>query len=159
MNLKACLQKNGVEFEFIDKIETHTAKDAAKAIDITLDNIIKTLLFIDENREPLIAIVRGDCHVSRKKLQKALNLKKAMPAKKRFASKITGYPPGGIPPVCHKKKLRSLIDRLVLEKEELYCGGGSRKKLVKLKTKDIARLSNGIVCDIIISSKKELSED
>jgi len=69
MNLKAYLIRSGVEFEFFEKNETHTAEAAAKSLDVPLEKIVKSIVFIDENKLPLLAIVRGDQHVSRKKLQ------------------------------------------------------------------------------------------
>jgi len=32
--------------------------------------------------------------------------------------------------------------------ETVYCGGGSRDKLLELKTSDIVRLNNAIIADI-----------
>ncbi|MFH7836228.1 MAG: YbaK/EbsC family protein, partial [Candidatus Aenigmatarchaeota archaeon] len=64
------------------------------------------------------------------------------------AEEISGYPPGGTPSVGHKTKMKVIIDKSVLNYETVYCGGGSRDKLLELKTSDIIRLNNAIIADI-----------
>ena len=66
------------------------------------------------------------------------------------AEAATGYPTGGIPPVGHKKKLPVFLDKGVVSQEFVWCGGGARTKLVRLKTEDIVRLSEAAICDISI---------
>ncbi len=150
MNLKAYLICVEIEFEFFEKKATHTAEAAAKSLGVPLNKIVKSIIFVDENKLPLLAIIRGDQHVSRKALQQALNVKKATIASQKIAEQVTGYPTGGIPPIGHKNPLRTVIDPLVLENEFIWAGGGTRKKMVKLKTSDILLLSKALVKDITI---------
>ena len=150
MNLKAYLIRIGVEFEFFEKKETHTAEAAAKSLSVPLDKIIKSIIFVDEKKSPLLAIVCGDQYVSRKKLQQVLGLKKAKTASQKIAEQTTGYPTGGIPPIGHRNPLRTVIDPLVLENEFIWAGGGTRKKMVKLKTSDVLLLSKALVKDITV---------
>lgn len=156
MNLKAYLIRAKIDFEFFEKQETHTAEAAAKALGVSLDRIIKSIVFVDENNSPLLAIVRGDQHVSRKLFQQVLNVKKAKIASRKFAEHITGYPTGGIPPIGHKNQLKTVVDPLVLEHMFMWAGGGTRKKMVKLITADILRLSKALVRDITV--KKDESD-
>ena len=150
MNLKAYLIRLGVEFEFFEKKETHTAETAAKSLGVPLSKILKSIIFIDENKVPLLAIVRGDQHVSRMKLQHVFNLKKVKIASQKIAEQTTGYPTGGIPPIGHKNPLRTVIDPLVLVNEFIWAGGGTRKKMVKLRTSDILQLSKAQVSEISV---------
>jgi Cys-tRNA(Pro) deacylase len=150
MNLKAYLIREDLNFEFFEKKETHTAETAAKSLGVPLNKILKSIIFVDENKLPLLAIVRGDQHVSRKKLQHIFHLKKAKIASQKIAEQTTGYPTGGIPPIGHKNPLRTAIDPLVLENEFIWAGGGTRKKMVKLKTSDIVLLSKALVKDITV---------
>ena len=150
MNLKAYLIRAKIDFEFFEKQETHTAEAAAKALGVSLDRIIKSIVFVDENNSPLLAIVRGDQNVSRKKLQQALNVKKAKIASQKAAEHITGYPTGGIPPIGHKNVLKTVIDPLVLENTFMWAGGGTRKKMVKLRTSDILQQSKAQVSEISV---------
>lgn len=150
MNLTAFLRQSKIEFQFLEKRSTHHATEASMATDIPLDRIMKTLVFINQDSKPLIAMVRADCNVSRHKLEACSHSKSVKLASDEIAEKITGYPTGGIPPVGHKKKLPVYLDQRVLSNEYAWCGGGVRTRLVKLKVQDIIRLASPKVCDIAI---------
>ena len=148
MNLTAYLIQNKLEFEFIEKKSTHHTSEAATAAQLPLDSILKTLVFIDENSRPVVAIVRGDRNVSRHKLESVVGCKSLKLASEDVAMKVTGYATGGIPPVGHKRRLPVFMDREVLERGYVWCGGGTRTRLVKLKVEDIIRLDEPVICDI-----------
>ena len=104
MNLVAFLRQNKIDFEFIEKKSTHHASEASQATDIPLNEIIKTLVFVDQDLKTLVAIVRADCTVSRHKLESCSGSRSVHIASNEVAERATGYPTGGIPPVGHKKK-------------------------------------------------------
>jgi len=41
-----------------------------------------------------------------------------------------------------------VIDKSLLEYETIYCGGGSRKRLLELRTEDVIRLNDAVVAEI-----------
>ena len=151
MNLTAFLIKNGVEFEFLRRKSTRHAVEASRATGIALDNIVKTIVFVDQDSNPLIAIIRADRNVSRHKLQSCSGSKSVRLASEETAERVTGYPTGGIPPMGHRKKLPVFLDEEALAHQYVWCGGGTRTRLVKLMTQDIIRLSNPKICDISVS--------
>ncbi|MFC1915348.1 aminoacyl-tRNA deacylase [Chloroflexota bacterium] len=65
-----------------------------------------------------------------------------------IAKAVIGYATGGIPPVGHKKKLPVFIDVGVMKREYVWCGGGARSKLVRLRTEDIVKLNAAKICDL-----------
>ncbi len=148
MNLVAFLRQNKIKFEFIEKKATHHAAEASLTTDIPLDEIVKTLVFVDQDSKSLIAIVRADCTVSRHKLESCSGSRSVRIASNEIAERVTGYPTGGIPSVGHKNKLPVYVDNKVLENEYIWCGGGARTKLIKLKVSDIICLLSPKLCDI-----------
>ena len=148
MNLAAFLASNKVEFEFMEKRATHHAADAAEASGLPLSGIVKSLVFINQDGRPLLAVVLADTDVSRHKLERCSSSKSVRLASDVVAKAATGYPTGGIPPVGHKKKIPVYIDQRVMRRDYVWCGGGARSKLVKLKTSDIARLTAATVGDL-----------
>jgi len=148
MNLSAFLVSHKVYFEFLKKRPTRHASEASQASGVRLSEIVKTIVFIDQDARPIIAIISGDRNISRHKLERCSNSKSVRLAPDDTAQAATGYPTGGIPPVGHKKKLPVFLDRGLLGQEYVWCGGGARSKLVKLKTEDIVRLNAAAVCDL-----------
>ncbi len=148
MNLRAFLVRNKVQFEFLDKRATHHALEASQASGIPLQEIVKTIVFVNQDLKPLIAVVRADRNISRHKLQRCSSSKSVRLAPNYIAEAVTGYRTGGIPPVGHKKKVPVFLDEEVLSHEYVWCGGGAKTKLVRLRTEDIVKLSAPTVCDI-----------
>jgi Cys-tRNA(Pro) deacylase len=150
MNLTAFLVSHKVYFEFLKKQATRHATEASRVSGLALDEIVKTIVFVDQGTRPLIAIVSGDRNVSRHKLERCSYSKSVRLASDAEAEAATGYPPGGIPPVGHKKRLPVFLDDGLVHQPYLWCGGGARSKLVRLKTADVIKLSRATVCDIAI---------
>ena len=148
MNLAAFLVSHKVGFEFLKKRPTRHAAEASQASGVRLNEIVKTIVFIDQDARPIIALISGDRNASRHKLEQRSSLKSVRLAPDDIAQAATGYPTGGIPPVGHKKKLPVFLDEGLLIQEYVWCGGGARSKLVKLKTEDIVRLNAATVCDL-----------
>lgn len=149
-NLTGFLVANEIEFEFLEKKVTHHVHEASLASGISPGDLVKTIVFLDQNSKPLIAVVLGDQNVSRHKLQELSKSKTVRVAPDEIAQSMTGYPTGGIPPVGHRRRIPVFIDNRVMSRGYVWAGGGCRTKLVKLKTADIARISNATVGDIVI---------
>jgi Cys-tRNA(Pro) deacylase len=148
MNLNAFLVSHKVEFEFMEKRATHHATEAAEASGLPLSEIVKSIVFVDQDDRPLLAVVLADTDVSRHKLEHGSGSKSVRLATDAAAKAATGYPTGGIPPVGHKTKMPVYIDQRVMHRDYVWCGGGAKSKLVRLKTADIARLTAATVGDL-----------
>jgi Cys-tRNA(Pro) deacylase len=145
--LKEYLEKNGVEAKFYEFNEhTITVESAARQLNITADKIVKSIVFIDQDGKPLLAIVSGDKRVDEKKLAQASNSQQVRIAKAREVEKFTGYKIGELPPVGHS--LRTFIDSNVMKLDKVIGGGGSTHSLIEMSPNDIVKLTNAKVCDI-----------
>jgi Cys-tRNA(Pro)/Cys-tRNA(Cys) deacylase len=150
MNLTAYLKANGAEFEFVEKATTHHASEASRASGIPLDQIAKTIVFADDTGSLVVAVVSGSHMVSRHKLETCSGRRKLDVAADAVAEKATGFPTGGIPPVGHRRQLPVYLDSQVARMDHVWCGGGTRTRLVRLRTADVLRLARAQVCDIAI---------
>lgn len=148
MDLEEYLKKEGVWYKFVDKPETiHTADAAAKA-GIELNRVTKALVLLDQDKNPILAIIPGDCKLSFSKVIEAIGAKKVRMVPFEEAEKYSGYLPGATPMVHHKVKMKVVLDKKLVQYESVYGGGGERTKLLELKTDDVVRLNNAIVADI-----------
>lgn len=148
IDLEKYLKEKKVWYRFIEKAETIHTADAAKAAGLELSRVTKNLVSQTDKGDYVLIIVPGDKRVNLKEAAKALSVKniKLLPFEK--AEKISGYPPGGTPSIGHKTKMKTLFDESLLKYETLYCGGGSRNKLLEMKTNDIIKLSDAIIAKI-----------
>jgi prolyl-tRNA editing enzyme YbaK/EbsC (Cys-tRNA(Pro) deacylase) len=95
-----------------------------------------------------LLIVSGDRRVSLRRAAEALNTRNIQLLPFSETESVSGYPPGATPSVHHKTPMTVVLDRDLLTHETIFCGGGSRDKLVELRTQDILRLNNAVVADI-----------
>ena len=148
MDLESFLRENGLWYRMIPKPETVHTADAAKATGIGLHRITKNLVSVTNSGEHVMLIVPGDRKVDLNKAADALDVRRVSLVPFDQAANISGYPPGGTPSVGYKTKMRTVIDESLLEHETVYCGGGSRDRLVELKIADVVRLNDAVVATI-----------
>jgi len=146
--LKRYLDQTGIWHRFIKKKETIHTADAAKAAGLDLHQVTKNLVSKTDEGEPVLLIIPGDKKVRLKSAAKALGVRRVSLVSFEEAERISGYPPGGTPSIGHKTKMRTVIDKSLLHYETIYCGGGSRDRLLQLRTEDVIRLSNAIIAEI-----------
>ena len=146
--LKRYLKQAGVWHRFIKKKETIHTADAAEAAGLDLHRVTKNLVSKTDEGEPVLLIIPGDKRVRLKSAAKALGARRVSLVSFEEAEEISGYPPGGTPSVGHKTKMRTVIDKSLLEYETIYCGGGSRDRLLELRTEDVIKLNNAVVAEI-----------
>ena len=142
------LEGNRIWHRFISKEKTIHTADAAKAAGVELHRLTKNLVSKSDRDENVLLIVPGDRKVDLRSAAEALSVRRVHLVSFAEAEKVSGYPPGATPSIGHRTPMRTVIDRSLLECETIYCGGGSRDRLVELRTKDIIRLSNAIIADI-----------
>jgi Cys-tRNA(Pro)/Cys-tRNA(Cys) deacylase len=148
MNLESYLKRKNIWYLFIQKPETIHTADAAVVAGIELRKITKNLVCETSEREYVLLIIPGDRRVNLKRVAEVLKVRNVHLVPFEEAEEISGYPPGGTPSVGHKAKIRVVIDKSILGYETVYCGGGTRDRLLELRTRDILRLNNATIAEI-----------
>lgn len=148
MDLEAELERLSLWHRFIEKAETVHTTDASDATGIPLHRITKNLISETSMGERVLLVVPGDRKVDLKAAAEALGVTnvKLYPFSK--AHEVSGYPPGGTPTVGLKEKLRTVIDSETAEMETFYCGGGSRDRLVELRSDQVIEATGAVVAPI-----------
>ena len=148
MSLEVYLKENGVWHRFVEKQETVHTADASQATGIDLHRITKNLVSVTDMGEHVVLIVPGDRRVNLKEAAKALGVKNVRLMPFDQSEPISGYPPGGTPSLGYKTKMRVVLDRELEGFPTFYCGGGSRYRLLEVKSADVIRLNGAIVAQI-----------
>ena len=125
-----------------------TAKDAAIALGCDVGAIVKSLLFKTGDNFTL-CLVAGDKRCSLNKLKKIKNIKDISMASPEEVKTQTGYTIGGVSPVGHLNKLEIFIDKSLERFNKLFAAAGHPNCVFKINFKDIQKITNGKVEDII----------
>ncbi|MFH1440050.1 MAG: YbaK/EbsC family protein [Candidatus Woesearchaeota archaeon] len=139
--LKNFLLDNKIQGEHLSFNQScHSVEDAAKAVNAKADDFVKNICMIDSNGNLIVAIVKGEDRASTSRVEKALNISRPRIATPKEILQKTGYPCGGTPSFGYEAKF--LIDLRVMEKFDVYSGGGSENSLVKISTKELQKANN-----------------
>lgn len=102
--------------------------------------IIKTLIMEDENRNPLIILMHGDCQVSTKELARQIGVKSVNPCNPDIANKHSGYLVGGTSPFGTRRSMPVFMEESILELPKIYINGGKRGFLVGIDPREVVRV-------------------
>ena len=125
-----------------------TAQDAAKALDCNVGAIVKSLLFRTGD-DFILCLVAGDKRCSLNKLKKLKDKKDILMASPGEVKTQTGYTIGGVSPVGHLEVIEIIIDNSLERFNELFAAAGHPNCVFKINFKDIQKITNGKVEDII----------
>ena len=125
-----------------------TAKDAAIALGCDVGAIVKSLLFKTGDNFTL-CLVAGDKRCSLNKLKKIKDEKDISMASPEDVKTQTGYTIGGVSPIGHLEKIEIIIDNSLKRFNELFAAAGHPNCIFKINFKDIQKITNGKVEDII----------
>ena len=125
---------------------TLTVGDAARALAVNTDQIIKSLVFHIDGK-PLLVINNGLARVDRRKLAAHLGVgrKKVKFASPDTAFTLTGFVVGSMPPFGHKQKLPTLVDTAVTRLDIIYGGGGDIDAMMRLMPAELLKVSQAEV--------------
>ena len=130
--------------------ETPTVPAAAAALNVTVDEIVKTVIFLIEET-PYAIIANGVRRVDPRKLAARFGVsrKKVKLADADSVTALTGYLPGAVPPVGHRQKLPVLMDQMVRRHEVIYAGGGGIAAMLRVRSEDLWRHTDAELLSVL----------
>jgi prolyl-tRNA editing enzyme YbaK/EbsC (Cys-tRNA(Pro) deacylase) len=126
---------------------TPTAAAAARAVGCTRAEIVKSLVFVCDER-PLLALVPGDKRADATRLTAAAGARYARVARPEEVVAATGFEPGAVAPFPAPNVSRVFMDRSFLQHELVWIGAGSDRHMAGLAPADLARLAKAEVADL-----------
>lgn len=122
---------------------THTAQEAAAAIGCDVGAIVKSLVFLADDK-PLLVLVSGPNRLDADKLGKELGADITKSDAKRVKEE-TGFSIGGVPPFGHTTPLRTVIDPDLLTHDQLWAAAGTGTAVFPLAPDSLVELTRGEV--------------
>lgn len=101
--------------------------------------VIRSIVFRLAQDEYVMALMAGADQISWGALRKYLGVSRVTTATPDELRQVTGYEIGAVAPFGLSKPMRVLIDKSVLEPEEVSLGSGVRGTTVILKSSDLHR--------------------
>ena len=148
--VKNYLNKFDENIELIVLDETaRTAIDAANSLKTEVGSIVKSLLFKDHDNNYYLCLVSGDKYASINKISQlvGLTIKKATAEE---CKEFTGYSIGGVSPIAHDNKPKSiLIDKNLSKYEKVFAAAGHPNVVFGVTYLELVQLTNGTENNIV----------
>lgn len=122
-------------------------KVSSQKLGVPEHEVIKTLVFEDETKTPLIILMHGDRQVSAKALARQLGVKQVQPCKPDVAQRHTGYFVGGTSPFGTKKSMRVCCERSITTLPRIFINAGKRGLLCTLSPAELVRVLSPTLVD------------
>jgi prolyl-tRNA editing enzyme YbaK/EbsC (Cys-tRNA(Pro) deacylase) len=122
------LRERGLQVEVVDLPEsTRTAAEAAEACGCEIGQIVKSLVFIVDER-PTMILCAGDRRVTEID---------GRPGSAKEAREATGFSIGGIPPLGHDSDLPTLVDESLRRFDRVWCAAGTPNAVFEAGVEDL----------------------
>jgi prolyl-tRNA editing enzyme YbaK/EbsC (Cys-tRNA(Pro) deacylase) len=150
--VSAFLRESGAEARVHEFSEgTPTAQAAAEAAGCDLDQIVKSLVLVCDDR-PVVALVPGDRRCDPTKVAQALEGRSARVATAQEVIDATGFSPGAVAPFPLPKVEDVLMDRALYGHPLVWAGAGSERHMVGIAPSELGRLARAQPMDVVSDS-------
>jgi len=126
---------------------TPTAEAAARAIGCSLEQIVKSLVFVCDGTA-VLALVPGDRRADEAKIARAVDASEVRIAYAREVLAATGFEPGAVAPFPLRSIRTVLLERTVLQHGKVWIGAGSPAHMAGLAPGELQRLTGARTADL-----------
>ncbi len=143
------LRKRGVPFRLFQHANPiHSLEQAAEERSQRPEQVVRSIVFRLAEGEFFMVLMPGRGQVPWKALRRLLGQSRLTMASEEEALAATGYRPGTINPFGLPQPMRVLIDRSMLDLDEVSLGSGQRGVAILIKPQDmISALENHELVD------------
>lgn len=144
------LRQKGISFEVhtYDYVDRGGTKASSEALGVDEHQVVKTLVFEDDSKAPLVVLQHGDFEVSAKELARVLGKKRVGPCDPQTAQRHSGYQVGGTSPFGTKREMPIVMQASIAELPWILINGGARGVLVKIAPKVVIELLSPTLAEI-----------
>lgn len=129
---------------------TRTAQDAAAAIGCATRAIVKSLVFVADDR-PAMFLVNGASRADEGHLQRAMGAGSVRRADAAEVRRHTGYAIGGTPPTARVGALPRWLDRTLLDLDVVWCAAGTPHDVFPIGPERLVALTGATATDLVAS--------
>jgi Ala-tRNA(Pro) deacylase len=145
----AFLEQRGIRYEVVEHRQSFSAAGEALASGVQPQNAAKSVLLHDEDGYRLAVIPaseRLDLHKARELLDASSHLRLA--TEKEIGEDFPGFELGAIPPLGPMLPAPEVLDRRLLDHEQVLCNAGDHSHSVLVDPSELSRATDAEVGDI-----------
>ena len=113
---------------------------SAQHLGVDEHQVVKTLIFEDEEKRPLCILMHGDREVSARNLARQIGVKSVAPCAPAVADRHSGYQVGGTSPFGLRRAMPICCEQTIADLPVIYINGGARGFLVGIRPAELLRV-------------------
>jgi prolyl-tRNA editing enzyme YbaK/EbsC (Cys-tRNA(Pro) deacylase) len=156
-------ERKGVQLEVVYfEHSTHTAEDAARAVNADVGQIVKSLVFVSEDvdsLQPFLVLASGANQVDLDLLGAVLTVPRIRRATADEARDLTGFAIGGIPPFGHKQIIKTVMDPDLTRYDTVWAAAGTPNAVFPLAPNTLRILTGAVVTPISVSQPSQFEQE
>jgi prolyl-tRNA editing enzyme YbaK/EbsC (Cys-tRNA(Pro) deacylase) len=142
------LDAAGVTGRIIETIDASpTAATAAAQLDIEVGQVCNSLIF-DADGEPLLVLTSGQHKADTQRLAEFVGAQKVHRPNADFVREHTSQPIGGVAPVGHPKRIRTIVDTQLNAWPVVWAAGGHPHYVFPTSFGELLRITDGTAFDV-----------
>ena len=142
-------KEKGIQIEILNlEQSTKTSIEAAEAVGCKLEQIAKSIIFSDSNKNLIHIFVSGPNRVDLVRFKESTGIT-LVNADAQFVRDKTGFAIGGVAPLGHVEKPTYFFDESLLSYDLIWCAGGTPNSLFEIKTIDLVESINPEIVKLI----------
>lgn len=125
-----------------------TAAAAAEQLGVEVGAIANSLVFATAAGEPVLVLTSGAHRVDTVKVAALLGTSRLRRADAELVRRATGHPIGGVAPVGHPARLRTLVDLALHAYPQVWAAGGIPRAVFPTTFDELVALTGGDPADV-----------
>ena len=142
--VRAALDANGCEDVKIKIAEQtiFTVEDASKAVGAPAEEILKSLMFLVDDR-PALVLMSGANRVDARAVGKEMKAKKVRMATPEYVFDNFGFKIGGVPPIGYPVRIPALLDEDLFRYSTVWSAAGTDHAFFPIEPERLLKLTGG----------------
>ena len=138
-----------LEYNIPDDLNTDIALYSGKVLGIPPEQVYKTIIMINSDRQYFVFCLPASFSISLKKVRELTDSSSIDLMDTDKLLSLTGYIRGGVSPIGMKRKFPTFICDLAQLEETIHVSGGQRGLSLSLRPQDLARACDGVFADFV----------
>lgn len=147
--VKLALKNFNIDNEIITfNQSTKTAKQAAKALNCNVAQIVKSLIFKGKNsNKPYLILTSGINRVDESKVGEIIG-ESIEKADADYVKSVTGFTIGAVAPIGYKEEMCIYIDEELLKYDYVWAAAGTPNSVFKIETHTLLQITSGTLIKV-----------
>jgi len=139
------LKENKVGFRLLEHEPVYTSEQAARVRGVPVRTGVKALVLKTYEGRFVLALVRADKRADLEAIAEREGTRNVRLARPEQVLELCGCEIGSVPPFGHLTKLRTYMDREILDEDEVNFNIGSHTRSVRMKAQDLLKVISPIL--------------